>query len=81
MWRCATISVACRSRLCTCESATAVLCMRVEVSFCRGVGVLLMSLRCRGVQCQELSQVAAAARQSSRTAASLRERVIPRPCI
>ena len=50
MWRCATISVACRSRLCTCESATAVLCMRVEVSFCRGVGALLMSLRCRGVQ-------------------------------
>ena len=37
-------------QFCTCESATAVLCMRVEVSFCRGVGVLLMILRCRGVQ-------------------------------
>ena len=24
--------------------------MRVEVSFCRGVGVPLMGLRCRGVQ-------------------------------
>ena len=44
------MSVACRSRLWTCESATAVLCRRVEVSFCRGVGVLLMGLRCRGVQ-------------------------------
>ena len=50
MWRCATISVACRSRFCTCDSATAVLCMRVEVSFFTGVGALLMILRCRGVQ-------------------------------
>ena len=48
--RCATISVACRSRLCTWESATAVLCRRVAVSFCRGVSLLLMGLRCRGVQ-------------------------------
>ena len=50
MWRCATLSVACLSRFCTCESTTVVLCMRVEVSLCRGVGVLLMIRRCRDVQ-------------------------------
>ena len=44
------MSVACLSRFCTCESATVVLCMRVEVSLCRGVGVLLMIRRCRDVQ-------------------------------